>query len=458
MPNSLAFRLFVSFALWMLLVLPTSAFFLISDYRGEVQDGFDERLNQYLINLINQSLPEKGTEIRAPNLGEPLFSLPFSGLYWEIKPLGGVEPMLRSESLVTERLTLPSDLGVAPDLRLLKLAFVEGPEKKKLRVVEREVALSDGPDRKTYAYAVAQDTTELRDGVNDFTKKLIANLSVLGIGIVVATFFQVRYGLAPLRDIGKRLTQIRSGEAEKLEGALPEEIRPLQNELNALILSNTNIIERARTHVGNLAHALKTPLSVIINEAHAAGDSAFALKVAEQAQLMREQINHHLNRARIAARAGVVGGVTPVQPPLAALLKVLQHIYEERSVNASIECLEDIKFQGEKQDFEEMAGNLLDNAFKWAKSAVHLSVAIVPPTNEYTTKRFALTVDDDGPGLPAERRAAVIERGRRFDETKPGSGLGLSIVADLCDLYQGRFSLDRSPSGGLRATLILPAA
>jgi signal transduction histidine kinase len=422
MPNSLASRLFVSFALWMLLVLPVSAFFLINDYRNEVQDGFDERLNQYLINLINQSLPEKGTDIRAPNLGEPLFSLPFSGLYWEIKPLGpGTGPVLRSESLVTERLTLPSDTGVAPDLRLLKLAFVEGPEKKRLRVVEREVALSEGPDRKTYAYAVAQDTTELRD-------------------------------------IGKRLAQIRSGEAGKLEGSLPDEIRPLQNELNALILSNTNIIERARTHVGNLAHALKTPLSVIINEAHAAGDNAFAQKVAEQAQLMREQINHHLNRARIAARVGVVGGVTPVQPPLAALLKALQHIYGDRAIKAGIDCQEDIRFQGEKQDFEEMAGNLLDNAFKWAKGAVLVSVAIEPPSGEYAAKHFVLTVDDDGPGLPPERRAAVIERGRRFDETKPGSGLGLSIVTDLCDLYQGRFSLDASPSGGLRAILVLPAA
>ena len=250
----------------------------------------------------------------------------------------------------------------------------------------------------------------------------------------------------------KDLAEIRSGKAEKLEGELPYEIRPLQQELNALIQSNREIVDRARTHVGNLAHALKTPLSVISNEARTHG-GPLAAKVVEQAEVMRTQITHHLDRARVAARSSVIGDVTDVDQVLQGLKRALDRIHGERGLDLEVAATPGLKFQGEKQDFEEMVGNLLDNACKWASSQVRASAE--PAEGK---RRFVVVVDDDGPGLTEEQRKKAVKRGQRMDESKPGSGLGLSIVADLAHLYKGRFELEPSPEGGLRAKLELPAA
>jgi signal transduction histidine kinase len=281
---------------------------------------------------------------------------------------------------------------------------------------------------------------------------LITALAVLGLGLVVATLFQVRFGLRPLRAIRHDLAAIRSGEAERLEGEPPDEIRPLQQELNALIQSNREIVDRARTHVGNLAHALKTPLSVITNEARET-QGPLAAKVIEQAEIMRTQITHHLDRARVAARAGAIGDTTDVDGVLRALKRALDRIYDSRGLDLSVSSSPALKFQGEKQDFEEMVGNLLDNACKWARSRVRLSAEPIDGA-----RSFAVLVDDDGPGLTAPQRAKAVKRGQRLDETKPGSGLGLSIVADLAHLYKGSLELEPSPEGGLRARLELPVA
>jgi signal transduction histidine kinase len=233
---------------------------------------------------------------------------------------------------------------------------------------------------------------------------------------------------------------------------LPVEIKPLQQELNALIQSNREIVERARTHVGNLAHALKTPLSVISNEARTQSD-ALSAKVIEQAEIMRSQITHHLDRARVAARSSAIGEVTDVGSVLRALKRTLDRIYEERGLNLELDAAPGLKFQGERQDFEEMVGNLLDNACKWARSNVRASAG-----RDGSAGQFTVTVDDDGPGLTEVERAHIGKRGQRLDETKPGSGLGLSIVADLAHLYKGKFALEPSPQGGLRAWLELPGA
>ena len=326
-----------------------------------------------------------------------------------------------------------------------------GPEQQRLRIVEREIRPA-GPQSTPYSYAVAGDATEIDRDLAEFTTMLIAALGVLGLGLVAATYFQVRFGLSPLRAIRQNLAAIRSGEAEQLKGELPYEIRPLQQELNALIESNREIVDRARTHVGNLAHALKTPLSVISNEARA-HDGPLAAKVIEQAGIMRTQITHHLDRARVAARSSVIGDTTEVDAVLHALKRTVERIYEERGLDIEVRCDKDLKFQGERQDLEEMVGNLLDNACKWASSQVS-----VEAQRKEGAARFIVVVDDDGPGLTEAQRARVVKRGQRLDETKPGSGLGLSIVADLAHLYKGRFELEPSAEGGLRARLELPGA
>ena len=281
---------------------------------------------------------------------------------------------------------------------------------------------------------------------------LVGTFAALSIVLVLTTIFQVRFGLAPLKRISDSIADIRSGRAERLEGEFPVEIAPLARETNALIDANREIVERARTHVGNLAHAIKTPLSVIVNEAAAHSADPFATKVLEQADVMRDQVAHHLERARIAARLTVIATITEVAPVIDALCRTMDKIHRDRGIAIEVANDEKARFRGERQDLEEMAGNLVDNACKWAASRVFIEVSAEPGAGQM----LRIIVDDDGRGLSAEERAQVSRRGQRLDESKPGSGLGLSIVVDLAALYGGSLSLGRAPIGGLRAELLLP--
>jgi len=450
--NSLAFRLSAAATACILLILPATGVALVSVYRGAVETSFDVRLNYYLQYLIGAtSRAQDGLVLEAPDtLGEPLFSLPASGWYWQIAPADTKnDPLLKSASLVSEALDLPPPEASEDDVQR---TYISGPEEELLRVVARDIIFPGGDGARSYSFAVAGDAGEIDESVWSFTTMLIAAFGALGVALLVATFIQVRYGLRPLSDIGARLAAIRSGKAEKLEGELPSEIQPLQQELNSLIRSNQNIIERARTHVGNLAHALKTPLSVITNEARDR-DDPFAKKVSEQAEIMRQQVTHHLDRARVAARAGVVGRSTHLKPVIENMRAALVKIYSQNQINLSAECPAHLRFAGEKQDLQEMIGNLMDNACKWARARVEVSAGVNAEDRGY----LRICVDDDGPGLPPEARKKAVKRGRRLDEGKPGSGLGLSIVADLSNLYDGNFWLEESSLGGLRAVLILPA-
>ncbi len=451
--NSLALRLFACAAVWTLVVLPITAILLVSIYRTALERNFDARLNVYMTSLVASSTMGGARQPQEPAaLGEPVFTIPFSGWYWQVKALDGSDrPLYVSDSLLDQQLKLPSQSAIPPDKSLTRRAYAEGPEGQRLRVVEREIRPA-GPNSTPYSYVVAGDGSEIDRDLSEFTHLLIAALGLLGLGLLAATYFQVRFGLKPLSGIRQNLAEIRSGNAEKLEGELPYEIRPLQQELNALIQSNRELVERPRPHVGNLAQALKTPLSVISNEA-CAHEGALASKVAEQAEVMRTQITHHLDRARVAARSSVIGDTANVDDVLQGLKRALDRIYSKRMLDLEVSASEGLKFQGEKQDFEEMVGNLLDNACKWASSEVKASALLAEGK-----KRFVVIIDDDGPGLTEEQRKKVVKRGQRLDESKPGSGLGLSIVADLAHLYKGRFELEPSPEGGLRARLELPAA
>ena len=451
-PKSLAFRLFVSAAAWTLVVIPIAAILLTSLYRQSIERNFDARLDVYMTSLVAASTAGGGEVPESPeSLGAPVFDIPFSGWYWQIKPLkGAARPLFVSGSLLDQELDLPSKEDVPPDDTLTRRSYAPGPDGENLRIEEREIRPgNDGVA--AYSYAVGGDAAEIDADLAQFTTMLILALVILGVGLTVATFFQVRFGLLPLRAIRHDLAAIRSGDAEKLEGELPDEIKPLQTELNALIQSNRDVVERARTHVGNLAHALKTPLSVISNEARSHGGT-LSDKVVEQAEIMRTQITHHLDRARVAARSGVIGGVTEVEPTLMALKRALDRIYDDKGIALTVSADTGLKFQGEKQDFEEMTGNLIDNACKWAKGAVAVTA------RRSGDGEIAVIVDDDGPGLTKAERERAVKRGQRLDESKPGSGLGLSIVADLAHLYKGRFELEKGPKGGLRARLTLPAA
>lgn len=457
--NSLATRLFLSATAWVVLILSITGVVLSSVYNHSVERSFDRRLNLYLRTLIaevaNPDDPnDKNPDRSLQALGEPLFELPLSGWYWRISSTDSAKPESRSSrSLWDADLPRLEDRGIPLTASGVRLGYVNGPEGQHLRMVERPVDLGD--DGK-YLVAVAGDASEITEETRAFDYYLAGTFAALTIGLVLTTIFQVRFGLAPLKRISEALADIRSGRAERLEGRFPVEIEPLARETNALLDANRAIVERSRTHVGNLAHAIKTPLSVIINEATAHADQPFAAKVLEQAGVMRSQVTHHLERARIAARVNVVATVTDVSPVIEALKRTMEKIHRDRGITIDTRLRADARFRGERQDLEEMAGNLVDNACKWTDRHVAIQVLVEPPADGNLDPVLRIVVDDDGPGISVAERDEVARRGRRLDETKPGSGLGLSIVVDLAALYGGHLRLDTAPSGGLRAELTLP--
>ncbi|MBK9077720.1 MAG: histidine kinase [Hyphomicrobium sp.] len=456
--NSLAFRLFATSAAWTLLVLPLAGYLIYSLYRDDVQLSFDAQLKKLLTALAIDSMNTTGDAPVPPqNLYEPLFEVTNSGWYWQVRPIDGAPGRtLVSPSLASAILPSPYAKKFPTDNTGTRWMNVPGPTGETIRILEVIDTPGHEPDKTKYSVIVAGPLNWLEATVAKFRNRLTTALSLFGLGLMAVTLFQVRFGLLPLRRIEKGLTSIRSGEASKLEGQLPAEIEPLQNELNALIQSNNEIVDRARTQVGNLAHALKTPLAVITNEARE-DKSPFAVKVAEQAQIMRDQVGHYLDRARMAASAGAIGRVTPFEATADPLVRALERINRDKGIAIYLQVAAGAKFQGEKQDLEEMLGNLLDNACKWGRKRVQLKAVIVAPDGKVRAKRLVVTVEDDGPGLSAEQRAKIGKRGMRLDETKPGSGLGLSIVSDLATSYRGSMSLDASPLGGLLVRLELPA-
>jgi signal transduction histidine kinase len=346
-------------------------------------------------------------------------------------------------------------MRIQPGTDGTRVHYVQGPEDQRLRQIERTVDLGD---EGRFLVAVAGDAAEIEEDTRGFDFALAITFFVLAAVLLLTTLFQVRFGLAPLKRISQSLAEIRSGTAERLEGRFPDEIAPLARETNELIDANRQIVERARTHVGNLAHALKTPLSVIINEANARGGDPLAVKVREQTEIMRDQVARHLERARIAARASVIATLTDIEPVVTALARTMGKIYQDRDIAIEVEAASDAHFRGERQDLEEMVGNLVDNACKWAQSRVAIEAVLEPRAELPGGRVIRLVVDDDGPGLSPSEREQVARRGQRLDETKPGSGLGLSIVVELAALYGGTLVLGTAPIGGLRAELVLPAA
>lgn len=443
--RSLAFRLVLISTLWIFAALTAGSFFLTGLFRDFVERNFDQRLETLLDGLVALSEVEGGQLELTRNAGEPRFEVPYSGWYWQIADNKNV--VLRSRSLW--------DYNILPkrsDSGLVLRYDVAGPLEQNLRVIERAIQLPGGRSR--FYYQVAGDKSEADADVERFTNVLGYALGALGFGLVAAVLLQVVLGLRPLRRVGKALSEIRSGHAEKLEGDFPLEIQPLATEINELLDHNAQVLRRARTHVGNLAHALKTPIAVLTNEADAAKageptDAPFTETVERQAALMKRLVDHHMARARAAAAVKVLGARTEIKPVIEALCRTLERIHEDRGVSVSCECPEGLAFRGERHDFEDLLGNLVDNGCKWAKGQVFVQAAA-------KGGEITITVDDDGPGVPLDQRSKLFQRGTRLDETTPGTGLGLSIVRDLAGLYGGSVELADSPLGGLRAVLVLP--
>src|SRR5277367_4062274 len=371
--SSLATRLFLSSTAWVVVILLITGVILSSVYRDATERAFDRRLNLYLRTLIAEvATPDEPPDHQFQSLGEPLFELPLSGWYWQITRTDSEKAETRaSRSLWDKKLPKLEEHGADLTAAGIRLGYVDGPEGQSLRIVERPVDLGD--DGK-FLVSVAGDATEIFDETRSFDYYVGGTFAALSIVLVLTTIFQVRFGLAPLKRISDAIADIRSGRAERLEGEFPVEIAPLARETNALIDANREIVERARTHVGNLAHALKTPLSVIVNEATTRGNDPLAHKVLEQTDIMRDQVARQLERARLAARSTVIGTLIDVPPVVTALARSMEKLHRERDIAIDVDVPAHARFRGEQQDLEEMVGNLVDNACKWAQSRVAIEV------------------------------------------------------------------------------------
>jgi len=377
-----------------------------------------------------------------------------SGKYWAVAEpdgRGGLRTLVRSASLGSEGLAvprgLPAQLAEAAGVNITYNAV--GPNDEPLMVAASQKTL---PGRAApIVFLAGLDRSDIDADARQFATLAWVTLGLLGIGLLIAVFLQVRIGLRPLYDLRDEISNVRKGKAARIERTYPAEISPLAEQVNRLLDHNQDVVERQRTHVGNLAHALKTPLSVMLAEA--SGDpSQLADIVRRQSDVMKGQVDHHLRRARAAARSQGLGERTPVPEVLDEMSVMLERVFQSKSVEIDWRAPDSLGFLGERQDLQEILGNLMENACKWCARKVRVSAGTSG------LGQMIVVIEDDGPGLASDRYDEVMKRGARADEDTPGSGLGLAIVDDLTRAYGGRLTLGPSDMGGLKAILTLPAA
>jgi len=412
---------------------------LVLMFEDHIERRFDEGLVGHLDELVAASEIDAGGRL---NMGwtafEPRFNRPGSGWYWQIARGRKIEAA--SASLAGMRLSLPHADSEAVNV-------IDGPTGQALRVFVQQITLPGVDD--VFTYAVSGPSSDIASGVRDFSVITAATLATLGAGLIIAVLFQVRYGLRPLDKLRDALSDIRSGRQHRMPETFPIEVEPVVDEVNALLDHNENLLARARTQAGDLAHALKHPLMVIAYEARAL-DEEKGRVIAEQVAAMRRAVDRNLARARVAGPSAAVGSRAPLADAFQGLRYSLDLLYRDRGLAIEGENLDGLSFAGDAQDLEEMLGNLMDNACKWSRGRVRVAAS-------RQNGKLTIAVEDDGVGVAADKREAVLTRGGRLDERVAGAGLGLGIVRDIAELYLGSLALSKSEFGGLKAELVLPA-
>ncbi|HUH59226.1 MAG TPA: sensor histidine kinase [Candidimonas sp.] len=451
--NSLRLRMLVGTLAWILVSVVVAGWGLGGLFQQHIGRQLHAELKTHLDQLTAAIVVGDTGDVLAPTpLSDPRFGKPFSGLYWQVDRLPGANDppaagVLRSRSLwdTVLRTEAPAVLDGADHTRSMP-----GPDGQMLSVVERAIQ----PDITTappWRLMVAADQRLVAEPSDRFFRMLISALTILSLGLMTAAIVQVIITMKPMEQLRRQLGALRVGKASRIEGRFPAEVQPLVDDFNGVLAANADIVARARTQAGNLAHAVKTPLTILANAAEQE-KTAFAQLASEQVAMALRQVDYHLARARAAAALQTSGLRTPLPRPLEGLLRVMERLYADRGLRIDVVSNSDtLVFRGEEQDLQEMLGNLLDNACKWAKSRVQVSAC-------QKAKDLYITIDDDGKGLNASEYGAIFARGARADEHAPGSGLGLAIVRDLAILYGGDVHAEPSALGGLRIALRLPAA
>jgi signal transduction histidine kinase len=440
--GSLGRRMILIAAVWIAVLLAGGGFALDRVLTSAVTRNFDSQLEYVLTALFTSAEIDSIGEVtfnREP--ADQRFLEPYSGLYWQVSAPG--KEAFTSRSLWDRRLaygTNHTDLDVhVYDSNQFK--------DDRLRVLERDVRIPGSPIR--WRFQVAQSRDGLDADIHVLRRTLVRSFALLALGLIALAGLQTWYGLRPLRKLRLGIARLRGGLATRIDGAMPAEVAPMVEELNALIEHNDRQAEEARRHAGNLAHALKTPLTVVMNAATAKADD-LAETVVREARTMRRQVDHHLARARAVGRRGSAHSRADVWPSLESVERAVSRLYPNVRIDA--DGAKDLRAHVERQDLDEMLGNLIENAAKYGGGSVFVTVRAQAGFVE-------ILVEDDGMGIPEAERVRIFDRGARLDTGKPGTGLGLAIVRDVAEIYEGTVSLEESEDlGGLLVRLRLPAA
>lgn len=439
--GSLARRMIAIAAIWISVLLIGGGFALDRVLTGAITRNFDSSLEYVLIAMIRSSEIGPDGEVRLIEpLGDQRFLEPYSGLYWQISGTGQ-EPY-RSRSL-WERTLRPPREHVDDELHTYNSNQFPDEE---LRVLERNVLLPGS--RTNWRFQIAQSRDALDLQIRAVRATLIPSLALLGLGLIILAALQTFYGLLPLRHIRRAIAAMRGGQNRRITAPLPLEVQPMVDELNALLAHNEKQAEEARLHAGNLAHALKTPLTVLVNSA-TGSDSELANTVRREAATMQRQVEHHLARARAVGRRGAAQARANVRESVDSVARAVGLLYPDVRLDAAGDRT--LVARLERQDLDELIGNLLENAAKYGGGSVFVTI-------QRDGDMAEILVEDDGAGISPADRDRVIDRGVRLDSGKPGTGLGLAIVRDVAEIYGGSITLEESEDlGGLLVRLRLPA-
>ena len=442
---------------WIGILLLVGGLALDRAITAEVQGSFDRQLETTLKAMVaNSEIDSDGEIYFYRRLGDQRFLSPNSGLYWQISA-NGKEDFTSlslvadaSQSLWDERLELRGpkegeDASAEP--QFYDSYQFEG---EPLRVAERTLILP-GSDKR-WTFAVASARADLEAQLERIRSILIWSFLVLAVGLIVMSLLQIRYGLSPLRRVRNAIQRLRTNNENRITEPLPTEVQPMVDEINGLLAHSEKQAEEARTHAGNLAHALKTPLTVLTNAA-TARDPKLNEAVFRETRVMQRHVEHHLARARAVGRRAVGHARANVRQSAEAVQRAVQRLYP--SGRLDIAGNKEAMVAAERQDLDEILGNLIENASKYGGGSVFVTVDAVPEDKQFCR----VWVEDDGTGIPEEERERIFDRGARLDTGKPGTGLGLAIVRDVAEIYGGTVTLDESEDlGGLLVELSLPRA
>ncbi|MDT7528468.1 HAMP domain-containing sensor histidine kinase [Sphingopyxis sp. SE2] len=428
-------------ALWISVLLIGGGFALDQVLKSAITRNFDSGLEYVLIAMIRSSEIGPDGEVRLIEpLGDQRFLEPYSGLYWQIS--GGNQEPYRSRSLWERTLKAPTP---HVDNQIHTYDSNQFPDEE-LRVLERNVILPGS--RTNWRYQIAQSREALDAQVSAVRQTLIPSLVLLGLGLIILAALQTFYGLWPLRHIRRAIAAMRGGQNRRVTAPLPLEVQPMVDELNALLAHNEKQAEEARLHAGNLAHALKTPLTVLVNSA-TSSDSELAETVRREAATMQRQVDHHLARARAVGRRGAAQARAVVWDSVGSVSRAVAALYPDVRLDAAGD--KSVIARVERQDLDELIGNLLENAAKYGGGSIFVTIGRDDNMAE-------ILVEDDGAGISPADRSRIFDRGVRLDSGKPGTGLGLAIVRDVAEIYGGNIMLEESEDlGGLLVRLRLPA-